>query len=144
MFKNNELIFILICIVILFNTYNIDKFEPFNNLFNHNLYYSDVDCLLTKENSCIIKPNNDSFYDYNTNCKKNKLMNNKYYEKVNSTCIDCLNNHNIIESFDGRANYDRKNNIFYKTNSPGLITKDTECSYGYIKNIDGYCQLITY
>ena len=136
MFISNETIFIifLISLIIIANICNINKREPFSNLFNQDLYYPDVDCLQDK--SCIIKPNNDSYYDYNINCKKNKLLKDKYYHNVN-------NKNKIIETFDGRGYYDRENKIYYKTNSPGQISKNTECSYGFIKNKDGYCEQIT-
>ena len=133
MFISNETIFIifLISLIIIANICNINKREPFSNLFNQDLYYPDIDCV--RDETCIIKPNNKSFFDYNTNCKKNNLMNDTYYEKVN----------NVIESFDGTAYYDRKNKIFYKTDSPGL-TQEDEQSYGYIKNKEDNYQQITY
>ena len=136
---NIEFIMLLILFLVIILTPQLKGIEKFS-VFDHTLYYPDVDCLYTKQNSCIIKPNNDSFYDYNNCCNK-PLESDKYYEKINSTCIDCINN---IETFDGRAYYDRKNKIFYKTDSPGLYTKNSKCSRNFFNNKDNKCQQYLY
>tara|TARA_B100001094_G_scaffold331602_1_gene400540 strand:+ start:6897 stop:7334 length:438 start_codon:yes stop_codon:yes gene_type:complete len=144
---NIELIMLLILFLVIILTPQIKSIEKFN-VFDHTLYYPDVDCLYTKQNSCIIKPNNDSFYNYNNNCCNKPLESDKYYEKVNSTCIDCINNkcncHKNIETFDGRAHYDRKTKTFYKTDSPGLYIKNKKCSDYFFINKDKICQQYTY
>ena len=78
---NIELIMLLILFLVIILTPQIKSIEKFS-VFDHTLYYPDVDCLYTKQNSCIIKPNNDSFYDYNNNCCNKPLESDKYYEKI--------------------------------------------------------------
>lgn len=144
---NYEILMILLLVVVLIlpKFTNIEKFS----IFDHKLYYPDVDCLYTKNNSCIIKPNNYSFYDYNNlNCKQ-KFKSDEYYKKINSTCIDCVNkscnqHKPVIEKFDGRCHYDRKKKIFYKTISPGIYKNDVmDCPLFHIKE-NGNCRKIIY
>ena len=45
------MLLILFLVIILTPQINIEKFS----VFDHTLYYPDVDCLYTKQNSCIIK-----------------------------------------------------------------------------------------
>ena len=145
---NKEYVFIIILSFVVFILPNFTYLESFD-VFNHKLYYPDVDCLLTKKNSCIIKPNNDSFYNYNNVCcKQQTFLGDKYYEKVNSTCLDCKSKgklNNVLEDFDGRAYYNRNNKSFYKTNSPGLYKKSEliKCNTNHIEK-NNKCQQITY
>ena len=145
---NNELIilFLFLVIVVVIQT-NKNKIEKFN-MFDHTLYYPDVDCLLTKNNSCILRPNNVSFFDFNNlDCNK-KFKSDKYYELINSTCVDCVsdscNRHKVVENFNGRGYYDKKNKIIYKTDSPGISKKIRgHCPHFYIKEKDN-CRKIVY
>ena len=69
---NNDFILILFLFILIVLTPRIKSIENFS-VFDHKLYYPDVDCLYTKNNSCIIRPNNDTFYDFNNVCCDKKF-----------------------------------------------------------------------
>tara|TARA_B100001093_G_scaffold350439_1_gene334980 strand:+ start:688 stop:1131 length:444 start_codon:yes stop_codon:yes gene_type:complete len=145
-FDNLDMVILFSLTILIFVVPRIKKIETFD-VFNHELYYPDVDCLLTSDNSCIIKPNNDSFYKYGCCDKDKKIGSDKYYEKVNSTCIDCINSkcEKHIENFESRAFYDKKRKIMYKTNTPGLYKKlQRNCNDNFTFNKDKKCQQIFY
>ena len=56
----------------------------------------------------------------------------------------CVQHKNNIEHFEGRAYYDRKKNIFWKTDSPGIRKDIKKCPTFHIKNKSNKCQKVIY